>query len=202
MRQVLDIMLDLETLGVGNSPVISQLSAVAFDMDSGDTFEEFNQKITPQSGVSLGLKLDVSTMEWWLKQDQKVLENVIVASITKGTAIKDVLVAFSAYLKDAKKVHDAKELRVWGNGTLADNKWLESAFDLAGIEKPFKYWEHSDVRTLVDLGWRITGRDLKKETEFIGEKHNAIDDCKHQIRYCSAIWNEFSSTIPKPGSDK
>jgi exodeoxyribonuclease VIII len=193
MKDIIDVMLDLETLGLGNTPVISQLSAVIFDIETGTTFEEYNEKVSPQSCVKLGLKIDAGTVEWWLKQDQSILENVIVKSITGGKNIKEVLATFSNFLKDIKKTHKAKEIRIWGNGTLADNKWLESAFDLAQVEKPFKYWEHSDVRTLVDLGWRLTGVDHKKDLKFEGEKHNAIDDCKHQIKYCSAIYKELTN---------
>lgn len=192
MKQIIDVMLDLETLGLGNSPVISQISAVAFDIETGDCFEEFNIKVSPQSCVALGLSIDAGTVEWWLKQDQTVLNNVIVKSISEGLDIKKTLEDFSFFLNELKKTHDAKELRLWGNGTLADNKWIESAFDLAKLPKAFKYWEHSDVRTLVDLGVRITGMDAKKATIFIGEKHNAIDDCKHQIKYCSEIYSELS----------
>jgi hypothetical protein len=159
MKDIIDVMLDLETLGLGNAPVISQISAVAFDINNGSTFEEFNEKTSPQSCVKIGLKIDAGTVEWWLKQDQGVLNNVIVKSITEGDEITNVLQSFSKYLSNLKKTHNAKELRVWGNGTLADNKWIESAFELANIPKPFKYWEHSDVRTLVDLGLRITGKD-------------------------------------------
>lgn len=191
MKQIIDVMLDLETLGLGNSPVISQISAVVFDIRTGECFEEFNVKVSPQSCVALGLNIDAGTVEWWLKQDQAVLNNVIVKSITEGSDIKKTLQAFSTFLELSKKAHEAKELRLWGNGTLADNKWIESAFDLAKLPKPFKYWEHSDVRTLVDLGRRITGQDVKKEITFIGEKHNAIDDCKHQIKYCSEIYSKL-----------
>lgn len=192
MKEIIDVMLDLETLGLGNTPVISQISAVAFDIQTGDIYEQFNEKTSPQSCVALGLKIDAGTVEWWLKQEQGVLNNVIVKSIAEGKDLKSVLIDFSTFLANIKKTHEAKELRVWGNGTLADNKWLESAFDLANLPKPFKYWEHSDVRTLVDLGWRITGKDYKKDTKFEGEKHNAIDDCKHQIKYCSAIYSELT----------
>lgn len=192
MKDIIDVMLDLETLGLGNTPVISQVSAVAFDIESGEVFDEYNEKVSPQSCVKLGLKVDGSTVEWWLQQDQAVLEKVIVKSITGGKDIKEVLITFSNFLKELKTKHKAKEVRIWGNGTLADNKWLESVYDLAKESKPFKYWEHSDVRTLVDLGWRLTGKDYKKDTAFVGEKHNAIDDCKHQIKYCSAIYAELT----------
>lgn len=189
--KILDIMLDLETLGLGNTPVISQISAVAFDITTGTTFEAFNHKVKPQSCVQLGMKIDGGTVEWWLKQEQSVLEKVIVGSITSGTNLKEVLIQFNEYVEQIKKSHSAEEVRIWGNGTLADNKWLESAYTLAKLPLPYKYWENSDVRTLVDLGWRLTGVDFKKNTEFVGEKHNAIDDCKHQIKYCSEIYKKL-----------
>jgi exodeoxyribonuclease VIII len=189
--KVLDIMVDLETLGLGNTPVISQISAVNFDIESGDVFEEFNNVVKPQTCVQLGMKIDGGTVEWWLKQDYPVLEKVIVNSITDGRPIKEALILLRDFIEESKKTHGVKDVRIWGNGTLADNKWLESAYEMAGIPIPWKYWENSDVRTLVDLGWRLSGKDFKKDTSFVGEKHNAIDDCKHQIKYCSAIYKEL-----------
>lgn len=59
-----------------------------------------------------------------------------------------------------------------------------------GVEVPWKYFEPVDVRTLVDLGKRLFDFDPKKTIKFEGDKHNAIDDCKFQIKYCSAIYKK------------
>lgn len=192
--KILDIMLDLETFGVGNNPVIIQLSAVPFDIEAGLIVDEhltFNMLIEPMSCVSKGLTVNGSTVEWWLKQNMTVIDKVFVESVKNGNGLSDTLNAFSKFLKEAKEKCGVQEIRLWGNGLLADNKWLESAYEACKIPNPWKYHEHSDVRTLVDIGLRVFNIDPKKEIPFTGEKHNAIDDCKHQIKYCSEIYKRL-----------
>lgn len=190
--KTLDIMLDLETLGLGNAPVINQISAVACNLETGETFEEFNRIVSPQSCVKLGMTITGTTVEWWLKQEPNVVARVFTDSLIIGIEIGTALKEFSEFIAKVKKDHEVTDVRVWGNGLLADNKWIESAYELAKIPAPFKYWESSDVRTLVDLGIRLYDFDPKKDAVFVGEKHNAIDDCKHQIKYCSDIYKKIA----------
>jgi hypothetical protein len=127
-------------------------------------------------------------MDWWLTQDQSVIEQVLVKSLLSGKDLKETLLAFNKFIIDLKKEHKVKNVVVWGNGVLADNKWLLSAYDACGLTPEWKYSEDRDVRTLVDLGKRILNIDPKKTIPFKGEKHNAIDDCLHQIEYCVEIY--------------
>lgn len=192
--KILDIMLDLETFGVGNNPVIIQLSAVPFNLETGEIYDEgFDYLVEPMSCVQSGLKVTGTTVEWWLKQNMSVIDKVFIQSIKDGAPLKDTLINFGKYINHQKTLTGCEEIRLWGNGLLADNKWLESSYEACNLAVPWKYHEHSDVRTLVDLGVRILGTDLKKQTVFEGEKHNAIDDCKHQIKYCCAIYRAVYS---------
>lgn len=190
MKKYIDVMLDLETLGVGNSPVIIQIAAVIFDIKTGESFECFNEFINPKSGIDSGLDLDISTIEFWLKQDQEAIDKVIIPALKSENNLKDVLISFSKFIEDAEYCRDAT-VRVWGNGILADNKWIQSAYSKAGLKTPWKYNADNDVRTLVDLGKRILEIDPKKTIEFTGIKHDALHDCEHQIKYCSEIYKKL-----------
>lgn len=147
------------------------------------------------SCVKLGLKINGGTVEWWMSQEKSVVNKVFVKSIQKGLEITKVLADFNDFINKLKKEHGVKEVRLYGNGVLADNKWLYDAYDLAGINPAWKYNEDSDVRTLVDLGKRVLNFDPKKDFPFEGEKHNAIDDVKHQIKYCIAIYSKFQELL-------
>lgn len=179
-----DIMVDLETLGNNSSPVIIQLSAVKFNSVTGETGETFNKLINPMSAVNKGLTINGSTVSWWLQQDEDVIKDVVVESILRGNDIEYVLIEFSKFLGQ-------DDFRIWGNGIISDNVWINSAYKACGLESPVKYWQHSDVRTIVDLGRNLLGKDYKKDIEFIGDAHNAIDDCNHQIRYVCKIIDEL-----------
>lgn len=188
-KKIIDIMTDLETLDNNKNPVITQISAVSFDIVSGERFTEFNKLVNPKSGIDAGLTINGGTVSWWLSQDKDVIKNVFIKSIEDGLDLKEVLLSFSEYIKKVREFHKADEIRLWGNGCLSDNVWLESAYDAVGLPYPWSYNEHTDVRTLVDLGRRKFGIDPKETIEFKGDKHNAIDDCHYQIDYCCAIYN-------------
>lgn len=188
MNDIMHIMLDLETLGNKTSPVIIQIAAVPFTLNEGTLCGEyFEELIDPTSCVKKGLNVDGDTVTWWLKQDKDVVRKVFSESVN-AKPIDEVLMEFSEWIRNLQL---QGEIRVWGNGLMSDNRWLLSAFEKCGIQNPIRHWQHSDVRTLVDLGENILGRDWKSETVFVGEKHNAIDDCKHQIEYVCKIYEEL-----------
>lgn len=189
---MIHVMLDLETFGNKTNPAIIQIAAVAFNLD-GTLIEngEFNVLINPSSCVKRGLKVDQDTVTWWLKQDKSVVEKVFAKSIIDGSDLEDALGMFSMYLSNLRNKSDDGEIRVWGNGIYSDNKWLGSAYEACNMNDPIRHWQHSDVRTIVDLGINLLGKDIKSETSFDGEKHNAIDDCKHQIKYLTQIIREI-----------
>jgi hypothetical protein len=197
-NKTVDVMLDLETFGNKHNPVLIQIAAVAFDLETGEIFQEFNTLVSPQSCVQAGLTCNGDTIEWWLKQDEKVVKKVFVEAITSDKALPEALKDFSAFVENLKKTQNARDVLIWGNGMLADNRWILAAFDACGLKAPWMYWHDQDVRTLVSIGRRLVGFDPKKEMPFDGEPHNAIDDCKHQIKYCSAIFKKLK--IPRPQS--
>jgi hypothetical protein len=197
--KILDIMLDLETLGVEENPVIIQLAAVPFNIETGEVLDDkvINLLINPKSSVAAGLTVTGSTIEWWLKQNTYVVNKVFIESVSSPNTLASVLSVFSAYIADLKLAHNVKEVRIWGNGTLADNRWLISAYKAVNLKLPWNYREDSDVRTLVDIGSRLFNFNPKKDVPFEGEPHNAIDDCKHQIKYCSMIYQKLLPVVSK-----
>lgn len=168
-------MLDIETVGAKSYSAILSIAAVEFDIETGETGREFNKKVDLQSCIDLGLQLDGETIYWWLKQDNEARKNVANGN---KILIKEVLKQFSEFYR-AKYI--------WGNSARFDCGLLVDAYNSAKIAPPFAFWSEMDVRTLSNLK-----PEIKKSTEFVGIRHNAIDDCKHQIKYCSAIWNELN----------
>jgi inhibitor of KinA sporulation pathway (predicted exonuclease) len=183
MIKKMDIMIDLEVLGIGDNPVIMQLSAILFSLDENNQqLDSFDKYINIQNSIEKGFITDESTKKWWDEQNNDVYS---LAANSKNN-IEDVLRDFSDWIDAIKKKYKSK-INVWGNGILADNKWVSQAYKICNIQIPWIYYEDRDVRTLTELGDRICGYDYRK-INFEGIRHNALDDCRHQIKYCCEIY--------------
>lgn len=198
-KRILDIMLDVETLSTANNPVLTQLSAVSFRLEDGKPLDEFNKFINPQSCVRLGLTCSDGyiglnkpecTMDFWLKQPDEVFKKVILKAFLEGEELPAVLDAFTAWVKATMIKNNCTHVKVYGNGPAADCVWVRSAYEACQQNPPWQYWDDACVRTYVDQEERIYGVSTKRSMVFKGEKHNAIDDCKHQIAYVCEIYKK------------
>lgn len=165
-----NIMVDLETLGNGSNAVIIAIGAVQFDETGlGRTFYT---TVDAQSCVDIGLRMDVSTVMWWMKQSNEAR----AAFDLPGERINNALHYFSAYI--AETAGDKAE--VWGNGATFDNVILANAYEEAGMKKPWKYWADRCYRTMKNMYPQITAED-------VGTAHNALDDAMYQALHMVKI---------------
>lgn len=160
-------MLDLETLGQKPGSVIVAIGAVKFG--NGEIIDSFYGRVDPESCVALGLRMDTSTVMWWLKQ-----ENTARIEITKpGQHIAEVLRQFSIWLADA-------DAEIWGNGAGFDNVLLGDAYDRAQLPRPWKFYNDRCYRTMKSLR-----PDVPMPRD--GTHHNALDDAKSQAMHLMAL---------------
>lgn len=104
-KEFVDVMLDLEGMGVGNNPALIQIAAVAFDSETGAEVSKFGEKIDLASSIEAGLTVTSGTIKFWMTHEsvsQKVRE--IVMSKTSdhghvGQHLSEVLVKFSTWYK-------------------------------------------------------------------------------------------------------
>jgi len=157
------IMPDLETMGNKSNAAIIAIGAVAFDANG--VHDRFYSQCSLESSVQLGLKMDAGTVIWWLKQSDQA--RAAFADNDKAQAIQLSLIEFVQFYK--KNNGGA----VWGNGATFDNVILTTAFDLALIPKPWKFWDDKCYRTIKD-----TFKDVKLIRT--GVHHNAVDDAESQ----------------------
>ena len=153
-------MIDLETLGQKPGSVIVALGAVKFG--GGEILSEFYERVDAESGVALGLKLDVPTVLWWLGQSDDARREIT----RPGAKLSEVLVRFSDWVGDRDAV-------VWGNGASFDNTLLACAYDLARLPLPWKYFNDRCYRTV---------KNLRRDVALVrdGVHHNALDDARSQ----------------------
>ncbi len=179
------VMLDLETLGTTPGCVILRISAVEFDMETGELGREFNMGISIQSCLDAGLSIDAGTLKWWMEQNE-VARTIAFSS---DNPLHVTLTHFDLFMVECPN------FSVWGNGIRFDAGLLEALYKAIGRKIPFTGWQERDVRTLVSFM-----PEIKASMSFTGSPHVAIDDCKHQIKYCTAIWKALKPPLKGPQS--
>ena len=139
-----DVMLDLETMGVSPTAAIIQIGACAFDIEVG-VGDGFERTISLQSSLIYGGKLDQDTLDWWKKQPAEARKSVSI----DADDIFSVLNDFTKWFPDNPLI--------WSNGASFDVPVLHSAYNRLGLEPPWPYNRVRDTRTLWDLATTLAG---------------------------------------------
>ena len=179
-----DIMVDLETLGTRQDTIVLEISAVEFNRYTGEIGEVFDAKLDIDDQLSYRRSLSRETLQWWFKQDEAAIKNVFddVGGIKFETST--ALFEFSNFVErcdnKCNSDSDRRVVKLWGNGSIFDLGILQNMYEtcIFKVKLPWKFWAVNDVRTIVDLN-----PDVKKNCEFDGTPHCAVDDCKHEIKY-------------------
>jgi hypothetical protein len=169
------LMLDIETMGTKSFSSILSIGAVEFDLDTGDTGAEFYVNVDFQSCLDAGLTIDASTVMWWMSQSDEARSKLSTGDVKSIENALHELAEFCNY-----------DYQVWGNSARFDCGIINDAYSKIGAHLPWSFWNERDVRTLVSFN-----PSIKSKMTFKGTAHNAIDDCLHQISYCSKIWNSL-----------
>jgi len=176
-----DVMLDLETMGKKSNSALVSIGAVEFNlMDGGKTGREFYKVIDLQSCLDVGLEVEASTIYFWLQQSQAARDAICKDN---KTLLPTVLHMFSVWMEDC-----IQHVNIWGNGARFDIGLMEDAYRACKMPNPWYFRSERDVRTLVSFA-----PNIKTNLPFEGIEHNPIDDCKHQISYCTATWKKLNT---------
>ena len=175
---MIHIMLDIETLSTNSNGVITTISAVQFDLASGKMGKTFETAIKIKDQTDKGAVIDIDTVVWWMSQDTDAIISML--RIEKQN-VDYALIEFNNWIASLGVVFN--NVKLWGNGVSFDNVMVRNLYKRHDVKFILPYWCDNDVRTLVTIGG-IDTRNFK----FEGIKHNGIDDCKHQIRYCHAAY--------------
>lgn len=170
-----EIMIDLETMGVGPNAAIVAIGAVHFDMGGGGIIGRFYRAIELESSVLAGGTMDASTVLWWMRRKAEARD-----MIQAGVDIEVALLDLSRWMDGFSPIG---ERYVWGNGAAFDNVILASAYRNSGIQQPWYYHNERCYRTV---------RAMYPEVKFsrIGVYHNAVDDAESQALHLIDIFKE------------
>ncbi|CAH9014480.1 putative endodeoxyribonuclease protein [Vibrio phage 277E43-1] len=181
---MLDAMLDIESMGVGNNPALIQIAAVAFDINTGECGSTFDMKIDLKSSMDAGLSISAGTINFWLTNQSVTQEarNIVMSETGDhrqgGNTLNIALIEFSAWMKEnnIKYVH--------GNGSASDNVWLRSAYEAVMLECPFSFRDDVCFRTLKTVAKRTGWKD---DVEREGVYHDGLDDARHQVKVLTSV---------------
>jgi len=177
-----DIMLDIETLSTDSYGVVTSISAVQFDLETGEFGEEFEIALSLTEQLANGFKIDSPTVAWWFSQDSEAIKATFRLP---RSDVKFALLAFNNWINSLGLKNN--DIKLWGNGCTFDNVMVRNLYKSFNIDFAIPFWADTDVRTLVYLA-KINPKDFK----FEGITHYGIDDCKHQIKYCHSAYKVLS----------
>lgn len=158
----MDVMIDLETMGLRAGCAILSIGAVTFSNEGlGATF---HKAINLRSCTSVGLTIDADTVNWWMGQSDAARKAAFPAD---AQPLNEVLIAFWQWYRLQGGT------RIWAHGAASDIPWLEAAYDRTFLQAPWVYHEARCARTLYSLAdaW---------PDESKGTLHNALDDATNQ----------------------
>ena len=163
-----NVMCDLETLGVRPGCKILSLAAVPFLVTSNIT--PFYMKIDRNSYPN-DFHDDYSTLVWWDKQDQAARDEAFSGKMSVG----EVLDEFKIWC-----MRIPGDVVLWGNGSDFDNAILNEAYRLMGTPAPWNFRNNMCYRTLKNLFPQVP---YTKPTQ----AHNALSDATAQAIHATAI---------------
>ncbi|BBL19257.1 putative exodeoxyribonuclease [Vibrio phage KIT04] len=194
----LNWVFDLETYATNQNAIVPEISAVAFDILSGEVFHTASFHIDVGSQVALGREVSASTLSFWLMQEEEARRKMLLADpeycrdngLPEPFQICGAMTQLSHIIKTvsatwAEQTGLSKEPLVWGNGITFDLGKTISLFETAQVPLPWQFWAERDARTLMDLAPGIKKAFGK---DFRGVPHYGLDDCKHELRYLSAAY--------------
>jgi hypothetical protein len=175
---MLEVMVDLETLGTNNDAVIVAIGAVKFDPTNLDApMQNFYCTINPESAVACGQKIDAATMLWWMHSKRNDARLQLFEEPKEMLSLPTALEGFALWF-------GGESVPVWGNGATFDNVILRSAYRLLGLDAPWMFWHDRCYRTMKNLAPLIC---VDTPFERVGTHHNALDDATSQALHLQRI---------------
>lgn len=207
------IMLDIETFGNGPRAPIVAIAAVRFSLDEPDDEkaidrDEFYCNVSLQSSLNAGMVIEGETTMWWIGQGEDVRRKLTYPPPIGLSSALEFLYTFvlsRSYTRDALVNEEKRQYKaisegcptIWSHSTF-DPPVVRCAADCLDMGIPWGRRNTADIRTYLMLSERlgINPEDLKPK---VGRtKHDALDDCKYQIRWIRSVDKAVRNLVQTP----
>lgn len=164
---MLNIMIDIETLGTSPDAAIISIGAAAVNPE-GELVGKFH--VYTEECPSGKATMSQETVMWWLLQDKE-------AQDLQTKALRQPLPIALGQLSGFFGRFDNQGIYVWGNGVGFDNVILRRAYERNALKAPWSYRQDRCYRTLAAMFPDV------KASEFMGTKHDALSDAMNQAKH-------------------
>ena len=180
MKQI-DVMVDLETLGVKDCPPVFQLVAKAFDIKTGEILADFSETCDYRTTKS---EIEEKTLAWWNDPERiELFRQLTNRGFESGLTEEELFKRFCIWFSS---LGDSRDVFLWGNGVNFDNRIIQKKCEQYGLVYPVFFRNDMDMRTIIEAAAMKLGYkdqiEYRAAIEFKGTKHNADDDVTNQIR--------------------
>lgn len=184
------LMLDVETLSTATDAAVTQIAVVPFELDGSEVSEpKLNVRVDPQSCMDAGLRVDWSTVQWWMQQGREAQEAALPGPGV-GVPLRTALELTEAYFRQFPR-----DTKLWSNGASFDIPILDNAFRACNMQSPWRYSAARDTRTLAMMALNV----VRPAPEV---QHDALSDAEAQALWVQAMWKKAGAGIetgPAPG---
>jgi exodeoxyribonuclease VIII len=196
MKNVVDIMVDIESAGTKVTAPLLSIGARVFDIKSCKLDEPFFLAIDPVSSFQAGIA-EADTIQWWMKQTKEAQDNAW--NNPAAVHISRALVQFAEFIKAKTRYHTVP-VRLWGNAARFDMGILDYQYDKASMQMPWSFRFEMCYRTLKNSykSWSMDkskelNPDLWKQLKGGEElRHSALYDANIQALHAISIAHAFS----------
>jgi exodeoxyribonuclease VIII len=164
---MIDVMLDLETLGNSSRAAIASIGLCVFG--AGEKTGYYAQ-VDLADAMKHG-EADASTLTWWLQQSDEAR-----AGLTVGDRLP-----LSFALTELVRWYPKGLTRLWCHATF-DAPIIDHAFARTGVTRPWPYRSVRDLRTLYDIAEQLNVAIPDRK----GVHHHALDDAIFQATGAAA----------------
>lgn len=195
-----DIMIDLETFGVGPRSAIVQIGACT--LDESDSFiasidREYYDSMHRDRDDRY--TYDQSTLEWWDRPDQDEARKSL--ELAKYPSLGSALADFNLWFIGATLGNDSP--RIWANSPAFDLVIMAHGYRVEGhtaeykdLKIPWKFWQERCYRTFNAEFGHVVSKDWPNDLT----KHRADHDAIYQARRLVRIMDRISlfDDVPPP----
>ena len=181
MKQI-DVMVDLETLGVKDCPPVFQLVAKAFDIKTGEILADFSETCDYRTTKS---EIEEKTLAWWNDPERiELFRQLTNRGFESGLTEEELFKRFCIWFNS---LGDSRNVFLWGNGVNFDNRIIQKKCEQYGLKYPVFFRNDIDMRTIMraaalKMGFNGDQIAYRASQGFEGTKHDANDDVMNQIR--------------------
>ena len=166
MKNYIDFVIDIETMGLAHNAPILQVGVCAIDRQSGRVLDSAEWGVdVDEYNNDPDFVTDVSTVKWWSTQDSATFAKVLSGELS----IVEVLDKLEDFMVGLCVESDLR--RVWGNSPSFDLDKLKYAYTVYGLDVPWMHWNERCLRTICDENDVDWHKHLKD-----GDAHTALGD--------------------------